>query len=104
MNDTAKRDNGYWLNRLDKDGHHNLLARIDAGEITVYRATQLAGYRKQGPRSPAAKLSHHWKRASAGERRRFVTAHAKEVNRVLHEVRDELVKLKAEKSNEADQK
>ena len=97
MKDTIKRDNSYWLGRLEKDGHGDLLAQIKAGELSVYRATQKAGYRPTGPRSPAAKLSHHWKRADHAERKRFVVTHLKELNRVMREVRDELVQLKAQK-------
>ena len=100
MKNTIKRDNSYWLGRLQKDGHAELHAQIEAGEITVYKATQTAGYRPTGPRSPAAKLSHHWKRADHAERKRFVVAHLKEVNRVMREVRDELVQLKAQKPSE----
>ena len=100
MKDTAKRDNSYWLGRLQKDGHSKLLARIEAGELTVYKATQEAGYRAKGPSTPAAKLSHHWKRADHAERKRFVMAHLKDVNRVLREVGDDIKKMKAQKPSE----
>lgn len=95
----GKRDNTYWADRLEKDGHGGLLARVQSDEITMYKATQLAGYRKKGPRSPAAKLSYHWERASADERRRFVAAHLLEVNRVLKETGQELQRLKAQKAS-----
>lgn len=95
-----KRDNDYWIKRLEKDGHSKLLARVRSGEITVYKATQLAGYRKKQPPTPAGKLSFHWKRASHAERKRFVIEHAKDVNRVLHEIADEARKLKAQKSSD----
>jgi len=42
---SRKRDNAYWKGRLIKDGHDRLIERVDAEEITMYRATQLAGYR-----------------------------------------------------------
>ena len=95
-----KRDNAYWTSRLAKDGHRDLLDRVRSGEISVYKATQLAGYRKPGPRSPAAKLSYHWTRASAEERKRFVAAHIRDVNRVLLEIRDEVQVRKAQKPSE----
>lgn len=98
------RDNAYWLQRMKKDGHAGLLERITAGEITVYRATQIAGYRPKGPRTPAGKLSYHWKRASAAERLRFVTVHAREINRVLNELAGELRALKAQNPGDADEK
>ena len=100
MTDAVKRDNSYWLGRLRKDGHSELLSQIEAGELTVYKATQEAGYRAKGPRTPAAKLSHHWKRADHAERKRFVMAHLKDVNRVLREVGDDIKKTKARKPNE----
>lgn len=98
------RDNDYWLQRMKKDGHAGLLERITAGEITVYRATQIAGYRAKGPRTPAGKLSYHWKRASAAERMRFAAAHALEIDRVLKELGRELKALKAKNSGDADEK
>lgn len=100
MPNSIKRDNAYWLRRLDKDGRSDLLARIDAGEITVYRGTQIAGYRKKASKSPAALLSYHWSRADHVERKRFVVAHLHEVNRVMRDVRSDLMKLKAQKPTE----
>lgn len=104
MSKAPKRDNEYWVARLRKDGHDALLARIDAGEITVYQARKLAGYLKAKPKSPAGLLSYHWKRASHDERKRFVVAHLKEVNRLVREVRDDLIETKAQKVEESDQK
>ena len=100
MKDTIKRDNSYWLGRLEKDGHIDLLAQIEGEEITVYKATQRAGYRKAVPKSPAAKLSYHWGRADHAQRKRFVMAHLKDVNRVLREVGDDITKMKAQKPSE----
>jgi hypothetical protein len=103
MATTGKRDNAYWLHRLEKDGHGDLLVRVEAGELSVFKATQLAGYRDKARSSPADNLAYHWKRASAAERRRFVLAHLKDVNRVIHEVRNELVAAKEQKSRESEQ-
>ena len=100
MKDTNKRDNSYWRGRLEKDGHVDLLAQIESNEITVYKATQKAGYRKKGPRSAAAKLSYHWSRADHDERKRFVMAHLKDVNRVLREVGEDIKKMKAQKPSQ----
>ena len=97
MTDRSKRDNSYWLGRLEKDGHKDLLAQIEASEITVYQATQKAGYRKRGPRTPADKLSYHWGRADHAERKRFVVEHLRDVNRVLREVADDIKRVKAQK-------
>lgn len=86
MKASNKRDNAYWAKRLEKDGHGEILARVQSDGITMYQARGLAGYRKIGPETPAAKLSYHWTRASAAERKRFVTVHLLDVNRVLKEV------------------
>jgi hypothetical protein len=100
MTKIGSRDNSYWLNRLEKDGHGDLLAQIAAREITVYKARQIAGYLNKTPRPAAAKLSYHWDRASHAERKRFVLAHFKDVNRVFLEIAGDLRKEKAKKLNE----
>ena len=99
MTKASLRDNTYWLCRLKKDGHDDILARINAGEITVYKGTQLAGYRKSVPRSPAAQMGFHWKRADHDERKRFVVANLREVNRVVREVGADLRALQDQKPN-----
>lgn len=90
----GKRDNAYLAERLEKDGHRKLLARVDAGEISMYKAALLTGYRKKGPKTPAATLSYHWKRASAAERRCFVAAHPFEIDRALKDFLQERKALK----------
>lgn len=100
MKDTTKRDNSYWLRRLEKDGHADILAQIEAGDITVYKATQKTGYRKVGPKSPAAKLSYHWNRADHAERIRFVKNHLKDVNRVGREALAQVRAEQAQKTSE----
>lgn len=100
MKSNANRDNAYWARRLEKDGHSDLLAQIEAGEITVYAATLKVGFRKTAPSSPAAKLSYHWDRANHEERKRFVLSHLKDVNRVLLEVADDIKKAKAQKPSD----
>ncbi|QPC99738.1 hypothetical protein [Qipengyuania soli] len=95
-----KRDNDYYLKRLKKDGHDDMLEQIEAGQIKVYEATKRAGYRKTGPRDPALVLSYHWKRASHEDRKRFVLANAREVNRVLKEIAREARERKAKKPSE----
>ena len=97
---SSKRDNSYWQKRLLKDGHGDLLAKVNSGNLTVYKATQQAGYRKSGAKQPAETLSYHWKRADHAQRKRFVLAHLQEVNRVLREVGQELRQVKAKKPND----
>lgn len=100
MKDKSKRDNSYWLGRLEKDGHTDLLAQVEENKISVYKAAQEAGYRPKAAKPPAAKLSYHWGRADHSERKRFVLAHLKDVNRVLREVGDDINKMKAQKVSE----
>ena len=97
MTKSRKRDNQYYIGRLKKDGHDDLLQQIEAGNITVYEASKRAGFRKNGPKAAASVLSYHWKRASHEERKRFVLAHAAEVNRVLLEIANEARERKAKK-------
>lgn len=104
MQSSSKRDNGYWLRRLKKNGRGDLIERIEAGAITVYQATQIAGYRQKGVRSPAAKLSYHWQRASAEERLRFIAAHPLEINSFLKQFVEQRKALKAKNSTDEEQK
>lgn len=86
MPTSRKRDNAYFAARLKKDGHHELLNRVESGEIKMYAATQEAGYRSKQPRSPADKLSYHWKRASYKERMLFIGANYSAVGQLLKDV------------------
>lgn len=104
MATNSKRDNAYWLQRLEKDGHANLLLQVNAGELSVFKATQLAGYRGKARSSPAENLAYHWSRASAADRRRFILGHLKDVNRVMLEVRDELIAFKEQKLKDSEGK
>lgn len=104
MPNIGARDNTYWMERLKKDGRGDLLEQIQAGDLTVYKATQIAGYRSKGARSPAAKLSYHWKRASAEERLKFIAAHPFDIDRVLKEFAAKRMAMKEAKSKESEQK
>lgn len=73
MSDNKKRDSAYWLGRLEQDGRKDLIAKINAGDISVYRATFDAGYRKKrSAPSTADRISHHYTRATIAEKRRFI--------------------------------
>lgn len=100
MAKNSDRGNAYYLRRLRDAGHYGLLDQIEAGEITVYEATKRTAIRKVGPRQPAAVLSHHWRRASDDDRKRFVLAHVREVNRVLKEIAREGQERQAKKPSE----
>ncbi|NTZ42141.1 hypothetical protein G7A66_03335 [Altererythrobacter sp. SALINAS58] len=84
MTDTIKRDNSYWLHRLGRDGRDDLLKMIDDGDITVYRASLAAGYRKKrAATSRADQISYHYSRADLAEKRRFIIENWESVARIV---------------------
>lgn len=99
-----KRDNQYWIGRLKKDGRDDLLADIEAAKLSIYRATQIAGYRADKHGSTVSKLSYHWERATAEERKEFVTMNLRAVNHFVRQVGEELKLLKAQKIGVSEQK
>lgn len=73
MANIGKRDNGYYLERLKNAGREDLLAAIKAGEMSVYKATTVAGLRKKrSVPSRADQISYHYSRATLAEKRRFI--------------------------------
>ncbi|MXO61398.1 hypothetical protein [Qipengyuania oceanensis] len=84
MANEIKRDNAYWLGRLEKDGRTDLLGMINDGDITVYRATIDAGYRKsRAASSRAEQISYHYSRATLAEKRRFIADNWSSVARIV---------------------
>lgn len=84
MTDPKRRNNAYWLHRLEQDGRDDLLQMIKAGEITVYRATMDAGLRKKREAaSRADRISYHYSRASLAEKRRFIIENWASVARIV---------------------
>lgn len=100
MPTSRKRDNAYWKGRLVKDGHDDLVARVEADEITMYKATQRAGYRKTAPTKPIEKLTYHWERASRLEREGFVIENIESVVLALSDLRKRDKELKANKTSQ----
>lgn len=83
MTVSPKRDNSYWLRRLKQDGRDDLLKMVEDGDITVYRATLAAGYRKKRSESSRAdQISYHYSRASLAEKRRFIIDNWSSVTRI----------------------
>ena len=73
MSDPTKRDNAYWLRRLEQDGRIDLINKIEHGELTVYGAAMEAGLRKRrSATSRSDQISYHYSRASFAEKRRFI--------------------------------
>lgn len=100
MTGKQKRDNTYWAGRLKKDGHDDLLARCDAGEISMFRARQLAGYLPEKPSSVADRLSHHWRRADVVQREKFLIDNMASVLRSMKDVQARGRRLQAKKPAE----
>lgn len=101
MKDKAKRDNSYWLERLERDGRDDLLTMINDGDISVYRATVAAGYRKKRTApSRAEQLDYHWKRASRRDKEVFVARNYDSLKPFMKMAFDLLKKAKAQKPSE----
>ena len=65
--------NSDYLRRLKNDGRQDLIDKIQSGEITVYAASVLMGYRKKrSAPSRSEQISYHYSRASLADKRRFV--------------------------------
>lgn len=93
----CKRDNAYYAARLKKDGHRKLLERVESGELSMYKATQEAGYRAKAPATAGDKLSYHWKRASYAERFQFIAANYQAAGELLKDVYSRQKKINAAK-------
>ena len=102
MTDRTKRNNSYWLRRLEQDGRGDLLQMIQAGDITVYRATMAAGLRKKRTaESRADQISYHYARASLTEKRRFIIDNWSSVARIVGPlVKQQLAREEAQKPRE----
>lgn len=84
MSDPTKRDNSYWLRRLEQDGRTDLLNKIEHGEMTVYGAAMEAGFRKKRvAASRSGQISYHYSRASFAEKRRFILENWSSVARIV---------------------
>jgi hypothetical protein len=46
VSNATGRGRSYWLDRLDRDGHSELVAKVRAGEISAYAAAIQLGWRK----------------------------------------------------------
>lgn len=102
MTDKIKRDNSYWLSRLEKDGRDDLLKMIEGGEITVYRAAMAAGYRKKRTAtSRSDQISYHYSRANLAEKRRFIIDNWSSVARIVGQlVKEKQARDEAQKPGE----
>jgi hypothetical protein len=70
-NTTLKRGTAeHWIARLKRDQRLDLLARIEAGELSPHAAALEAGYRKV--RSQLEKLTQAWDAASVDDRKAFL--------------------------------
>lgn len=96
----SKRDNQYWAGRMLKDGHTEILERCECGEISMYRARQLAGYLSAKPSTPSERLSYHWERADTLQREKFVLDNREAIARTIADIQKRAEKVKAQKPSE----
>lgn len=106
MTRPTKRDNAYWIGRLLKNGHHDLLELINRGEVTVYGASIRAGLRKRrAAPSRADQISYHYSRASIAEKRRFIIDNWPSVARIVsHLAKLQQSALEEKNSSDEEQK
>lgn len=105
MTEPIKRDNSYWLRRLEKDGRDDLLKMIEDGDITVYRASFAAGYRKKPAASSRSdQISYHYSRATLAEKRRFIIDNWSTIARIVGDLAERKRESEeAQKLSSADQ-
>jgi len=60
-------------------GYDDLVAQVDAGEISMYEATISAGIRKKNPRNTIDGFNRSWQRLSRDDKMRFVILNFKEI-------------------------
>jgi hypothetical protein len=91
-----------YLRRLLKDGHHELLKKIQDGQITVYGAAKKAGYRKgKAATSRSQQIAYHWSRADVAERRRFIAENWADVAPLVSDlIKRQRAKEQAQKPSE----
>lgn len=81
MTAQTNRDNAYILDRLDKLGRADLLAKIAGKEMSVYAASIEAGFRRRkSDGSKSSHLSYHWSRAGKRDRERFLADNFEEID------------------------
>ncbi len=95
---STNRDNLYYEKRLKKEGRIDLLDKVTSGEISMFRATLLAGYRNKKPRDNAEALSRRWYRLSEIERLKFVNDHFDEIAAIAKKRRELIGEQQAAKA------
>lgn len=101
-----KRDNAYFLERLENSGREDLLEAIKAGDMSVYKATTVAGLRKKrSAPSRADQVSYHYSRATLAEKQRFIIDNWSSVTRIASDLLQRKQNSgKAQNSNKEEQK
>ncbi len=85
---------------MKKDGFGDILDRCEAGEFSMFRARQLAGYLPEKPSSVADKLSYHWGRADVLQREKFLVDNMASVLRSMKDVQARGRRVQAKKPSE----
>jgi len=94
-------NNEDYLRRLKQDGRDDLLEQIEAGELSIYAAALIMGYRKRRTApSRADQITYHWTRASSAEKKLFLKRNfqsvAPMVQKIIAEHREKQAKKPAE--------
>ena len=80
-------NNEDYLRRLKQDGRDDLLEKIEAGELSIYAAALIMGYRKRRTApSRADQITYHWTRASAAEKKLFLKRNFQSVTPMVQRI------------------
>jgi predicted transcriptional regulator len=91
-------NNEDFLRRLQQDGRDDLLEKIETGELSVYRAALIMGYRKRKTApSREGQITYHWTRASAAEKKQFLKRNFQSVAPLVQKIIAEHHEKQAEK-------
>lgn len=94
-------NNDDFLRRLKQDGRADLIERIEAGELSVYKAAVMMGYRKlKSSPSRESQITHHWTRASAAEKKLFLKRNFQSVAPMVQKIIAEHRAAEAKKPRE----
>ena len=75
----GKRDNLYYLDRLKKRGRSDLVAAVEQGHMSAYRACREGGLRSGQRLSNAERIERAWDRATLRDRALFFMRRQAEV-------------------------
>ena len=94
-------NNEDYLRRLKQDVRDDLLEQIETGELSIYGAALIMGYRKRKTASSReGQMTYHWTRASAAEKKLFLKRNFQSVTPMVQKIIAELREKEAKKPAE----